>query len=85
MAWSRAAGRPAIDFVLDERGAGWFVNPESTFENLQVEVVYRYAKDNVVVWERGAQRVRVEMKTMLLASSPLFWDRDGAPPVIAHR
>ena len=37
--------------MLDEHGAGWLVNPESTFENLQVEVVYRYAKDNVVVWD----------------------------------
>jgi len=77
--------RAQLDFVLDEHGAGWLVDPEAAYENLQVDIVYRYAKDNVVVWERGAQRVRVEVVTKMLASSPLFWDRDGTPPVIAHR
>jgi hypothetical protein len=69
-----SAGR-YVDFKLD-RG---FVDDREPFSRIMIDLSWHYTNDLVVVWEDGANRLRKERKTIDLAATMIFWDRDGTP------
>jgi hypothetical protein len=70
-------GKRYFDFVLG-RSDGQLVDDRYEFTAMRVTLAYEYTGDNVVVWVNGAARVRKERHQVMLADSPVFWDRDGA-------
>jgi len=60
------------------------------FAHLQVDLSYDYSDGFEVVWdEQGVRRLQKRMRTVQLAGSPVFWERDdgagGADGAVADR